>query len=273
MGTGRREAAARSMSAPLERLERGARVIGTAFLFASFGLGAVVLGAGLIPLATAFMSRGQARDLRAQRMIHAAFAFYVRMGSVLGLLGLAESGTERLRAKGTLVVANHPSLLDVVYLISRMPQADCVVKAEALRNPALRWIVRMAGYIPNDQGKEVVHACAERLRAGRSVVLFPEGSRSPERGLGRFKRGAAYAALESGCPILPVVIQLEPPALKKGQPWYRLPNQRLKYSLIVGEPVHARDLVDEGLPRAIAARKINAHLRAYFEERLVHGAA
>lgn len=272
MGAAHRERVARSMFAAVKRLERGLRVVGTAFLFASFGIGAVVLGGVVIPLVVTFLPRGLEPDLRAQRMIQRAFAFYMRMGSYLGLLGLAESGAERLRTRGALVVANHPSLLDVVYLISRMPQADCVVKREAWRNPLLRMIVHVAGYIPNDTGEDAIRACVERLRAGRSVVLFPEGTRSPERGLGRFKRGAAYAALESGCPILPVVIHLEPPALKKGQPWYRLPNRRLEYSLTVGEPFYARDLVDEGLPRAMAARKINADLRAYFE-RGIHGAA
>ncbi len=259
--------------APLERLEHAARVVGTGFLFVCFGLGALVMGGAIIPLATAFTPRGRARDLRAQRMIHRAFAFYFRMGCAIGILGFSESGTERLRSPGTLVVANHPSLLDVVCLIARMPQADCVVKAEAFRNPALRWIVGVAGYIPNDGGEDVVHACVERLRAGRSVLLFPEGSRSPERGLGRFRRGAAYAALESGCPIVPVVIDLQPPSLKKGQPWYRLPNHRLEYSLTVGEAFYAGDRVAPDLPRALAARKINAGLRAHFEERLVHGVA
>ena len=100
-----------------------------------------------------------------------------------------------------------------------MPQADCVVKAQAWRNPALRGIVSVAGYIPNLDGEEAIRACAERLAAGRWLVVFPEGSRSPVRGLGRFHRGAAHMALEAGVPILPVTVSCEPPALKRGQPW------------------------------------------------------
>ena len=76
----------------------------------------------------------------------------------------------------------------------------------------------MAGYIPNDGGRALVEACDERLQAGRSVILFPEGSRFPERRLRRFQRGAAHLALESDCPITPALIRCEPPALGKGKP-------------------------------------------------------
>ena len=102
------------------------------------------------------------------------------------------------------------------------------------------------------------------------MILFPEGSRSPRGGLGPFKRGAAYVALASGVPITPVVIGCDPPALMKGQAWYALPNRKLIFSLTVGEPLHAGDLLSGRHPRAIAARRITAELRSHFQVRLGH---
>ncbi len=249
-------------------IRRFLRKLGTGFLFAVFGLGGLVLALVVIP-AYAWL-RGQRRDadLLAQRIIHRAFRLYVRLGTVLGLWSLAEERTERLRAGGSLIVANHPSLMDVVFLISCTPQADCIVKSEAWRNPFLRPIVASAGYIPNDEGEAVVEACVERLRAGRSIILFPEGSRSPERSLGEFRRGAARIALASGATIEPVLIECDPPALKKGQPWYALPDRRLDFSLSVGDSFCAKDVVDPSLPAPIAARRLTEHLRGYFEARL-----
>jgi 1-acyl-sn-glycerol-3-phosphate acyltransferase len=145
-----------------------------------------------------------------------------------------------------------------------MPQADCVVKREAWSNPFFRPVVRICGYIPNDGGEAVIEECAQRLRRGRSLILFPEGSRSPRAGLGPFQRGVAYIALASGCPITPVWIECQPPALKKGQPWYALPNERLRFSLTVGSPVFARDWLDEDLPRVLAARRVTSGLRTLF---------
>jgi len=124
-----------------------------------------------------------------------------------------------------IVVANHPTLIDVILLISRMPQADCVVKREAWSNPFLRNVVSAAGYVPNDGGVELVETCAARIRAGRSLVLFPEGTRSPRAGLGPFRRGAAHVALRTGCPVQPVAIRPDSPFLSKGEAWWRVPDR------------------------------------------------
>jgi len=253
-----------------KRIEALARTLGTGFLFAVFGIGAWLLATAVLPLIVRRYEEGAARELFAQRVLHRSFGWYIRLGSILRLFSLTAHGTERLRGGGALVVANHPTLLDVVFLISCMPQADCVVKREAWRNPFFRGIVAATGYIPNDEGEAVVTECVARLRAGRSVILFPEGSRSPRGGLGPFKRGAAYVAQASGAPIIPVVIGCDPPALMKGQAWYALPNRKLIFSLTVGEPMHARDLLPEQHPRAIAARRITARLHSHFRARLGH---
>ena len=131
-------------------------------------------------------------------------------------------GAERLREPGGhLIVANHPTLIDVVLIGSLMPQLDCLVKTDASRNPFMRGVVRVAGYVPNDLGEAVVEACAARLREGRSLLLFPEGTRSMKGGeLGSFHRGAAHVALSSGRRILPLVIHCAPRALTRGQHWY-----------------------------------------------------
>ena len=255
------------------RLEHLARQLGTGFLFATFCIGGLFLATVIVPASRWLRSEREHPDLAAQRLIHHSLRWYVALGTRLGLFRLSESGTERLGPGAGLIVSNHPTLLDVVFLIARAPQADCIVKHEAWRNPFLRRIVVSAGYLPNDDGEALVLACVERLRQGRNVILFPEGSRSPERGLRPFLRGAARVALASRCPITPVVIRCEPPALKKGQPWWRIPNHRLEFSLAVGEPFHARDVVDENLPPAIAARRLTAHLRSWFEAEVDHGHA
>lgn len=255
------------------RFEHLARKLATGFLFATFGSGAVILAGLILPILSRLPGKGEDRELMAQRLIHRSFRFFVRLGTLLRVFDLSESGTQRLREGPTLVVANHPTLLDIVLLVSRMPQADCVVKREAWRNPFLRGIVAAAGYIPNDGGEALIAECVERLRAGRSLILFPEGSRSPERGLRRFKRGAAHVALRSGCPVTPVIVSCTPPALKRGEPWYRIPDTKMEFSLAVGEPFHAKDLVRDDVAPVIAARRFTDAMRAYFDAEVLHGEA
>ena len=256
---------------PAERIEGWLRALGTGFLFAIFGVGGVMLAYAVIPAANLGRQGRVARELRAQRIIHRAFRAFIWLGEALRLFELAESGSERLRDAPGLVVANHPTLLDVVFLISRMPQADCIVKREAWSNPFLRGIVSAAGYVPNDEGEELVAACIARVTAGRQVVLFPEGTRSPASGLGRFHRGAAHVALRCGCRVTPVVIECDPPALMKGQPWYALPNRRLRYRMRVGVPFTAT--AERGEPQSVAVRRVTAELRGVFEAGLDHGIA
>ena len=252
-------------------LERIARVTGTAFMFATFGIGAVLIANVMLPVLARFRRRDIAPEIAAQQWLQRAFAGFVRLGEVLSLWEVDARGVEKLSTPGALVVGNHPTLMDVVFLLSFMPQGHCVVKKAAWRNPALRWIVSTAGYIPNDDGELVVDACVAKLRAGEALVLFPEGSRSPQTGLRPFKRGAAHVALRSRCPIVPVVVDCTPPALKKGQPIWTIPAQRLRFSFDVGDPIYAKDLVAESDPPGLAARRVNAWLRHYFESRLEDG--
>lgn len=246
------------------------RRLGTGFLFAVFGAGALVIAGVVFPFVAWRTEAGPTRERVAQRLIQRGFAFFVWLGTALHLYEVRASGTERLAAKPSLVIANHPTLLDVVFLVAHMPQADCIVKSDAFRNPFLRHVLRIAGYIPNGDGSEVIDACAARLAAGRSLVMFPEGSRSPETGLRAFKRGVAHIALRSGAPLLPVFLDCDPPALKKGQPWWAVPDRKLLFTLDVDAPVRAQDLLPPGEPLATprAARAITAALQQHFEMKL-----
>jgi 1-acyl-sn-glycerol-3-phosphate acyltransferase len=243
------------------------RRLGTGFLFVTFGVGALVIAGIVFPFVAWRSEAGETRERVAQRLIQRSFAFFVRLGTALHLFEVRETGTDRLAHGASLVVANHPTLLDAVFLISHMPQADCIVKSEAWRNPFLRHVVRIAGYIPNGEGPQVVDTCVERLRAGRSVVLFPEGSRSPERGLRPFKRGAAHIALRSDSPITPVYITCLPPALKKGQPWWAVPDRKLVITIDVASPIVARDLLPTGeaISTSRAVRSVTSALYEFFD--------
>lgn len=255
-------------SGVLSAAERVARSAGSGFLFSVFGIGAVILAAALLPAARLRARRDRPADLIAQRWISRAFAFFISLGRWIRIWNVEIEGRDRLLLPGALIVANHPTLIDVVILLAQMPQCDCVVKRAAWRNPALAGIVRAAGYVPNDDGPAMVDACIARLDAGRTLLLFPEGSRSPEIGLRRFERGAAHVAIRSGRPVVPVVIDCQPPALKKGQPWYALPNALMCFRVRVGEPLDVAGHIDPRDPIGVSARRLNARLREHFESQL-----
>jgi len=161
--------------------------------------------------------------------------------------------------------------MDTPVIGAQMPQVDLVVNQSYAKNPFLAGAVRAAGYISNVEGAGVVEKVVERLRAGRSVVIFPEGTRSPKEGLGKFYRGAAHAALRSGCDLVPVVITVEPRKLMKGQKWYDLPEQPIEMDVRVLEPISPSKSLTGSEPVGMAARRVTAALREGYERELNAG--
>jgi 1-acyl-sn-glycerol-3-phosphate acyltransferase len=248
------------------------RVLRTGLGFVVFGVSSIALSLSVIPLLWLISSSVEQRELRIQYLLHLSFRYFLWVLKSLGLARVHRAGVEALSVPGTLVVVNHPTLVDVIAVIAHMPQADCVVKATHFSNPFYRGMLHGAGYLPNFGGEALVEACVERLRSGRSLVFFPEGTRSPEGGLGRFQRGAAHIALAARSEVLPVLLTCDPPTLMKGQPWYHVPERPFHLGVRVGEPFAIEEYAALG-SRARASRALTADLRGYFEKCLARAGA
>jgi 1-acyl-sn-glycerol-3-phosphate acyltransferase len=256
------------------RAGRALRLCRVALGFAYFGVGIWFLGAVVLPLvALPARLRGLPPDAvsrRAQRVVHHFFrSFIAYMGRVARIAEFEWVGAEALSRGPMLVVANHPSLIDTPVLGSKLSQADFLVGPEWMRNGWMRRAIQAAGYLRAEDGPEVIRLAVERLRAGRTVVVYPEGSRSPAEGLRRFQRGAAHIALEAGCDIVPVTLHVTPRVLMKGQPWTSYPNENPVWRVEVGEPIRTPAGGDEGRP--LAARRLTGVLEEYFQKRWERG--
>jgi len=267
-GTGRGAPGPRPAALAL-RAFRLWRILGTGLSFVVFGGGALGLALVAFPLCHLAPGDTCVKEARVQRVIHYAYRCFVALMETLGLIRTEWVGAERLSGPGPhLVVANHPTLIDVVHVIARLPQADCVIGDEYARNPFLGFAASWAGYITNAQGAAVVDACVERLRAGRTVVLFPEGTRSPPNEMHPFRRGAAHVALRAGVLLEPVAISCAPSMLSKGQPWWDVPERPGRFTIHVLDPIEPRPMGASDLPDALAARRLTATLRERIRERL-----
>ena len=249
-------------------IRRAWHYVASCTAFALFGLGGVVLPLFVFPVLSALPGSREERQIRCQRAVQRCFRVYLRIIEAIGVVRLELRDAEALREPGQLVVANHPTLLDAVFLIAQMPQADCVAKQATWSNPFMRGVVTATGYLSNELGVELVEACAARLRAGRSVLLFPEGTRSPKGGLGPFQRGAVHVALRAGTPLRTVVLTCSPPALMRGRRWWQMPTRRLAIGIDARATLDPASCVEPGMSRGVAARRVSAALRDFYAKAL-----
>jgi len=130
-------------------------------------------------------------------------------------------GREKIRRGETYVmVANHLSLLDILVLFRLFRHYKWVSKIENFRIPFIGWNMRLNRYIELRRGDrdsvvQMMADCERTLRAGSSILMFPEGTRSRDGALQAFKPGAFELALRTQKPILPIVIEGTSNALPK----------------------------------------------------------
>jgi 1-acyl-sn-glycerol-3-phosphate acyltransferase len=241
------------------------RVPATGFAFCVLGVGGLVIALTVFPVIAVSSQDFRVRERRGQAVIRVSFRAFVLMLQALGIIRLAVIGRERLaQCRGSLVIANHPTLLDVVLLISLVPNAQCVVKHQLLRNRFLGPIVRAAGYIRNDlEANAFIERCRQTLRAGNNLIIFPEGTRTVPGRPTRLRRGFANIALLVPADLQIVRISCDPITLLKGSTWYDIPERRASFRVMIDEVVATADFMRYG-SRALGARKLATYLETRF---------
>ncbi|WP_084419737.1 lysophospholipid acyltransferase family protein [Henriciella litoralis] len=207
---------------------RAWRLVATGISFSLFGLGGLIMALIWFPLINLFIRDKQKRARFARASVHRIWRIYIEIMRGLGVLTYEFEGAEKLRAcRGTVVVANHPSLIDVVFLMGFMQHTRAVVKEGVWNNFFMSGVVRACNYIPNlGDPERLIEDCSDALRDGANLCIFPEGSRTPIEKRAKYQRGFAHVALQADAPVLLVAIEVTPPTLRKNEPWYSIPVKK-----------------------------------------------
>lgn len=256
-------------AAMIERFRRYWRIFGTGLSLFSIGLGGVLI----FPLLNIFIPARRTRAVMARRFIRITFRAFVAFIHAFGVLRYEIIGLERLERQGMLILANHPTLIDVLFLMAFVKHADCIVKNGLWRNPFMHAPVRAAGYIRNDYGTGLMEKCIASVRGGGNLIIFPEGTRTPANGSIALKRGAANIAVRAGCNVTPVFIWCTPRFLGKGTKWWQVPAQPVSFKIEVKEDIDIRPFIMAAGSPAMAARNLTAHLQDYFSQESTRYAA
>jgi len=144
--------------------------------------------------------------------LHSYGRFWARISLRLAGVRLTVSGQENLQARAAIYMPNHQSNFDILALFAGLPvQFRWLAKEELFRIPLFGLAMRRSGYIAVDRSdrKKAIQSmaiAAKRISEGTSVIVFPEGTRSPDGCLLPFKKGGFMLAMEAKVPIVPVAI-------------------------------------------------------------------
>ena len=205
--------------------------------------------------------RGERRKRMCQRVVHWGVAAWEGIMEAIGVFHVDFPEIETLRElRGTIIAPSHPSLIDAPHFLARMPRLTCLMKKSVLRNPFMGSSSRLAGYLPNDHGREFIRLGRDALRAGENLLIFPEGTRTVEAPVNPFKMGFALMATLAEAPIQTVFVEMAYPYLGKRWKLTRSPVFPVRISVRLGRKFQ---------PRAgHGARELGEEVERYFREEM-----
>jgi 1-acyl-sn-glycerol-3-phosphate acyltransferase len=233
------------------------------FIYFLFVSGSLFLVTAVFPLIMLFVHPADRCSKAMRRATHHIFFLMNFVTWALGLIhvDISREDLKKLRSlKSAIIVANHPSLLDITLLMGMIPHADCIVNAALFDKFIVRHVVRRL-FVPNSLDfNEMLDSCNKSLKAGNCLVIFPEGTRTKVGIKPVIRKGSARIALGTECPVYPIHIEAnDMRGLRKGDPFYRINKKgRYRYRFILQDPILPESY--QSMPLPIAARKMNEEI-------------
>ncbi|MDO8771893.1 MAG: lysophospholipid acyltransferase family protein [Burkholderiaceae bacterium] len=171
---------------------------------------------------------------------------------------------DALRGEAPLIIApNHPSLLDAVMVISRLPNVACVMKSSLMNNIFLGAGSRLARYIRSEPLRDMVHLAVEDFQNGSHLLLFPEGTRTTQNPVNPLGGSIGLIAYKAQVPVQTVLIETDTRYLSKGWPLFRKCVMPITFRVRLGRRFDP----------PIDTKQFMVELQDYFDNELVVGSA
>ena len=185
-----------------------------------------------------------------RRCIAGIFRIYLRALVLMGACRFDLAELDALKGCPAMVIApNHPSLLDAVMILSRLPDAACIMKADIVNSVFFGSGSRLAGYIRNMPLRTMVQSAVADLRQGSHLLLFPEGTRTSRFPVNPLQGTSGLIARRAGVPVQTVFIETNSRFLGKGWSVLWTPEMPITYRIRLGRrfepPQHPADFAAE----------------------------
>ncbi len=248
-------------------MPRWIRILLTGWSFFLFFSGSPLIGIVLLPAMRLFAKDREEHRRRCTRLIQRAMRLFAGW---LRFAGLIEPPPEIPSLAGVspgqsyVLITNHPSLIDIFFLLGMFDGLTCVTKRSWYRSIVLGPLLRQTHYLPGPgvgDESDTFSAMVEHLEEGHPLLVFPEGTRSLPDRMHRFRRGAVEAAIRAKVPIVAFFVSIDRPFLMKGVPFWKVPSDTARYSM------EYLDVIDTSALSVRDARRVNADLQDRFNAR------
>lgn len=210
--------------------------------------------------------RQRGGTMQERRGLQQRFERYLSLLEKWKVLKLEFAGFEGCEGwRGSVLAPNHPSIMDAVALIARVPGLDCVMNSRLLRDPVMGGAAKLCDYVCNDAPLRMLKSCRERLVRGSNILIFPEATRTSTPPLGPFHEGYALAAVRASAPIRTIFIECDSLYFGRDFSFFRPAPCPMSFRLTAAR-VFETSANDN-------ARSVSAEIDAYFRDNLTGGSA
>ncbi|RDU73827.1 1-acyl-sn-glycerol-3-phosphate acyltransferase [Helicobacter aurati] len=200
-------------------------------------------------------------------LVHYSWKFFLYLCQSLKILHYELRNFENLIGKprigdSRIIIANHPSLLDVVLLLATIRRVNCIVKNDLRKNIFLFAAIATSGYIANGNQEKLLEQSIKVLANGESLLIFPEGTRTQEQII--FHKAASYIAIASAKKLTPIFIKMQPKSLQKDSKWYNT-AKNIHYQLIANNDIFLQDFYSD-MTNPLRVRKLHNYLTQLYQK-------
>ena len=208
-----------------------------------FSVGALLLGLIIFPCMKIFSNSTTDYKFKCSKIIHIMWRVLVKYLEFTGIIKVFYD-KKIGEIKNKIIVASHPSYIDIVILIALIPNSLCLAKTSLLNNFIMKNIVKSL-YITNDSSvEEFLEKSKEALDEGFNIIIFPTGARTESGEDVHIHKGAAKLAIFSKCKILPIKITTSESILTKNHSIFQIGSKTVDFNLSMQDEISVSDFVE-----------------------------
>lgn len=242
------------------------RLIICAFPFILFSLIGIFGNIIFIPIIILRLNKYKKVQYFCRNLVRYSWKFFLK---IISLTGYIKHNFKPIifNESGTLLIANHPSLLDVVYFLANIKNLNCVVKKKLGSNIVLFGAIKACGYIINSNNEQMLQKSIYALQSGENLLIFPEGTRTNDKII--FHKAASYIAINGAKRVKCIFIHIMPKALRKNESWKQLPKI-IVYNFVDGCEIIIKEFYNKK-HNTIKVRKLHDTLSKIYEKEFNNG--